>query len=135
MSKGNNLENDILALVFNNTALSWSTSNLYVSLHTSDPGEAGNQTTNEADYTGYARVLVSRDGAGWTVSGNLANNTAEITFPQCTGGTNTITHIGIGTAASGTGRLLYKGALTDPLAVSNLITPRAIANGIQIQED
>ncbi len=31
--------------------------NLYVSLHTGDPGEAGDQTTSEAAYTSYARVL------------------------------------------------------------------------------
>ena len=32
---------------------------LYVSLHTADPGEAGSQTTNEANYTSYARVAVA----------------------------------------------------------------------------
>lgn len=35
---------------------------LYISLHTSDPGEAGSQTTNEANYTSYARVAVARSG-------------------------------------------------------------------------
>ena len=30
--------------------------NTYVSLHTGDPGVAGNQSTNEVSYTGYARV-------------------------------------------------------------------------------
>ena len=135
MSKGNNLENDVLLYVFNNTTFSWSTSNLYVSLHTGDPGEAGNQTTSECAYTSYARVLVSRDGAGWTVSGNTASNTAEVTFPQCTGGTETITHFGVGTASSGTGRLLYKGTLNASLSVSNLITPRIIAGALQVVED
>ena len=136
MSKSNALENDVLALVFNGTALPGAYgSNLFVSLHTGDPGEAGDQTTNEATYTGYARVTVSRDSAGWTVTGNTAVNTAAITFPQCTGGTNTITHWAVGTATSGTGRLLYKGSLTASLAVSNLITPQLLATTLQIQED
>jgi hypothetical protein len=136
MSKSNALENDLLALVFNATALPGAYGgNLYVSLHTGDPGEAGDQTTNEATYTSYARVTVSRDSAGWTVTGNTAVNTAAITFPQCTGGTNTITHWAVGTASSGTGRLLYKGSLTASLAVSNLITPQLLATTLQIQED
>lgn len=136
MSKSNALENDLLALVFNATALPGAYGgNLYVSLHTGDPGEAGDQTTNEATYTSYARVTVSRDSAGWTVTGNTAVNTAAITFPQCTGGTNTITHWAVGTASSGAGRLLYKGSLTASLAVSNLITPQLLATTLQIQED
>jgi hypothetical protein len=135
MSKGNNLENDVLALLFNNTVLPWSVTNLYVSLHTSDPGETGDQTSNETTYASYARVLVSRDGAGWTVSGSTVSNTAEITFPQCTGSPQTLTHVAVGTAASGTGRLLYKSILNSPLAVANLITPRVIAGAFQITED
>lgn len=136
MSKSNALENDLLALVFNATALPGAYGgNLFVSLHTGDPGEAGDQTTNEATYTSYARVTVSRDVAGWTVTGNTVVNAAAITFPQCTGGTNTITHWAVGTASSGTGRLLYKGSLTASLAVSNLITPQLLATTLQIQED
>lgn len=41
--------------------------NLYVSLHTDDPGAGGDQTTNECAYTSYARVAVARSAAGWTV--------------------------------------------------------------------
>jgi hypothetical protein len=135
MSKGNTTENDFVKFVFNATAMPSYGSNLYVSLHTADPGEAGDQTTSEATYTDYARVLVSRDGAGWTVSGNEAENTAEITFPECTGGTNTITHVAVGTAASGAGQILYSGALTASIAVSNLITPRFPAGTLIMQED
>jgi hypothetical protein len=48
MSKGNTFENDLLKLIFNATAIanladnasSSPFTNLYVSLHTSDPGEA-----------------------------------------------------------------------------------------------
>jgi hypothetical protein len=135
MSKGNTLENQVVALVFNATALPWSNVNLFVALHTADPGEAGDQTTNEATYTGYARVSVARDSGGWTVSGNRASNTAEITFAECTGGSNTITHVSVGLASSGASPILYKGALTAAINVSNLITPRFPADTLRVEED
>lgn len=135
MSKGNTTENDVIAFMFNATAMPSYGANLYVSLHTADPGEAGTQTTNECAWTSYARVAVSRDGAGWTVSGNQASNAAEITFPECTGGSETVTHYAIGIASSGASQILYKGALTASLAVSNLITPRFPAGTLIVQED
>jgi len=38
MSKGNQTENDYMVFVFNNTAMPSYGSNLYVHLHTADPG-------------------------------------------------------------------------------------------------
>lgn len=94
MSKGNTTENDVLGYIFNATAFSWNANtDLYISLHTADPGEAGNQTTSEATYTSYARVTVACSAGGWTVSGNTASNAALIQFPQCTGGSNTLVFI------------------------------------------
>lgn len=52
-----------------------------------------------------------------------ASNAAQIQFPQCTGGSNTITWFAIGTAATGTGNLLYRKALPSSIAVSNNIQP------------
>lgn len=132
MSKGNTFENDLLKLIFNGTAIanladnaaSSPLTNLYVSLHTADPGEAGDQTTNETSYTSYARVAVARNSGGWTVTGNSVSPAAAINFPACTGGTATLTHFGIGTAASGTGKLLYKGALNASIAVATLSVPQ-----------
>lgn len=143
MSKSNVLENALLDLLFNATAIpnvaddaaSAPLTNLYVSLHTSDPGEAGTQETNEAAYTSYARVAVSRDSGGWTVSGNAVENTATVQFPEATGGSETITHFGIGSAASGAGVLYYSGALTASLAVSSGIQPQFNAGDIDISED
>jgi hypothetical protein len=110
---------------------------VYISLHTADPGEAGDQTTSEATYTSYARVSVNRaSGAGgWTVSGNNASNTSAITFPQATGGSNTITHFGIGSASSGAGNLFFKGALNSSIAVSNGITPEIAAGDLDVNAD
>lgn len=143
MSKGNNFENDLLALIFNATAIANIADNaasspltsLYVSLHTGDPGEAGNQTTSEAAYTSYARVAVARSGSGWTVSGNAVSNAALVQFPQCTGGSETLTHFAVGTAASSTGKVLYKGALSASLAVSSGIQPQFAIGDLDITED
>ena len=136
MSKSNTTENDILLKVFQATELSWdANTNLYVALHTGDPGEAGSQNTSEATYTSYARVTVARDATGWDVAGNQASNDDLLQFPQCTGGSNTVTHVSIGTAASGAGQILYSGALNAPLDVSNLIQPQFAANALTITED
>jgi len=136
VSKSNTTENDILLKVFQATELSWdANTNLYVALHTGDPGEAGSQNTSEATYTSYARVTVARDATGWDVAGNQASNDDLLQFPQCTGGSNTVTHVSIGTAASGAGQILYSGALNAPLDVSNLIQPQFAANALTITED
>jgi hypothetical protein len=143
MSKGNTFENDLLALIFNADAIaniaddasSSPLTNLYVSLHTDDPGEAGNQETNECAYTSYARVAVARTSGGWTVSSNAVENAAAITFPAATGGSETATHFAVGTAASGTGKILYSGALTSSLAISSGITPEFAAGDLDITED
>lgn len=143
MSKGNTFENDFLALIFNATAIgniadnaaSSPLTNLYVSLHTGDPGEAGNQTTSECAYTSYARVAVARNSGGWTVSGNVVSNAALVQFPQCTGGSETVSHFAVGTASSGTGKMLYKGALGSSLAVSSGIQPQFATGDLDITED
>jgi hypothetical protein len=146
MSKSNAAETALLALIFNNTDFagigdagglqnSATAGSLYISLHTSDPGEAGTQSTNETSYTNYDRVAVARSGAGWTVSGNQATNAAQITFPQCGLTGATITHVGIGTESSGAGILLYSGALNSSLGVSLNITPLFAASGLTVTED
>ena len=120
--------------VFKATALPWAAATqLDLHLHTADPGEAGISTTNEATYTGYAAVTVSRAGSAWTVSGNTASNVSLIQFPQCTGGSNTITHISVTPNAST--QILYSGALSSSLAVSNGIQPQLAAAALTISEE
>lgn len=143
MSKGDTFENDLLKLIFQAVAIaniadnaaSSPLTNLFVSLHTADPGEAGNQTTSEISYTGYARVPVTRSAGGWAVTGNSVSPVATITFGAMTGGTGgTATYAGVGTAASGTGKLLYKGALSPNIVVSTGVTPQ-IGTSSTITED
>jgi len=103
-------------------------------LHTADPGNAGTQSTSEATYTGYARVSVTAaTGFSAGVAGSSAN-TALIQFPQCTGGTNVITHVTIGTASSGAGQIIYRGALNASLSVANLIQPQFSAAALTATE-
>jgi hypothetical protein len=138
MSKSNDTEMDVLNYVFKATAFPWdANTNLYISLHTSDPGEAGVQTTNETAYTNYARVVVARSGSGWTVSGSQASNAGLIQFPQCGAVPGAaITHVAIGTVAlPGAGQILYSGALNSPLAIANLIQPQFAINSLIVAED
>jgi hypothetical protein len=135
VSKSNTFENDLMAFTFNNTAVTGIGTTLFAALHTADPGEAGDQTTSEAAYPGYARVSINRNAGGFTVAGNTAVNTAEILFPTATGGPETLTHFSVGVNASGASKCLYKGALSSPLVVNNTIAPRFVAGAVNIQED
>jgi hypothetical protein len=136
MSFGNTTENDIAKLLFNATALSWNANtDLYVSLHTGDPGEAGSQTTSECAYGSYARVTVARSGVGWTVASNTATNAALIQFPQCSSGSEVVTHVAIGTASSGAGQVIVKGALSASLSVSSGIQPQFSAGELDFTLD
>lgn len=132
MPKSTTFSNDLALLIFNATAIaniadnaaSSPLTNLYISLHTSTPGIGGSQTTNETAYTNYARIAVVRSGSGWTVSGGVAQNAALIQFAQCGVTGATVTHVAIGTAVSGTGKVLYAGALNSSLSVSSGIQPQ-----------
>jgi hypothetical protein len=145
MSKSNTFENDFLLLVFNNTNIALigdatgirgatTVGNLFMSLHTADPGEAGDQTTSEIAYTSYARVSLARTSGVFSVAGNAVSLVGNVTFPAGTGGTGTATHWGIGASTSGVGKLLYKGAISPTIACGNGITPQLTA-GTMVTED
>lgn len=132
MSLGNTFENDLAKLIFQATAIAniadnaagSPLTNLYASLHTSDPGEAGDQTTNEIAYTSYARAAVARTAGGWAVTGAVVTPVANVDFPTGTGGSGTATHAAIGTASSGAGKLLISGTVTPNIPCGNSVTPR-----------
>jgi hypothetical protein len=137
MSFSNAFELDILKLLFQNTNIanlgdavgvrgSTVAGSLYIALHTANPGAAGNQSTSEAAYAGYARVAVARSGAGWATSGSSPTagaNVAAVTFPVSASGPETETHFSIGRDAAGAGEILWFGSLTASLVVNNLVTP------------
>lgn len=142
MSKSNTTENDILRLIFNKVLPSYlgtlsgtGNTDFYIALHTADPGEAGVQTTNEAAYTGYARVAVVRTASGWTVSGHQASNVALVQFALCTGGAAAVSFFSVGTALSGAGQILYSGALSATRNISDGIQPQFEAGALVCTED
>ncbi len=132
MAFNSTFANDFLKLVFQaiaianiaDNAASGPLANLYVSLHTSDPGASGNQTTNETSYGSYARQPVVRTSSGWAVSGNVITPVATISFPSCSSGTPTITHMAVGTDISGTGKVLCRGSISPTIAVSTGVVPQ-----------
>jgi hypothetical protein len=132
MSKSDTFENDLLKLIFNATAIAniadnAATSpltNLYIALHSADPGETGTQSTSEISYTSYARVAVARTSGGFTVTGSSVSPASTISFPQCTGGTGTATYWSIGVASSGATKILYSGSLSPTISISNGVTPQ-----------
>lgn len=143
MSKSDFLENAILNLIFNATAIAniadnaaaSPLTNLFWALHTADPGDAGTQATSEATYTSYARVSVARTTGGMTASTTGSTSpVANIDFPACTGGSNTITHASVGIASSGATSMLYSGTVTPNISVSNGVTPR-LTTASTITED
>jgi hypothetical protein len=146
MSMTNAAEANLMNLLFLNTDWanigdvaglqnSAAAGSFYISLHSADPGEAGNQSTNEIAYTGYARVAVARTAGGFTLTTSTISNTALVQFAQCTGGTATASHFGIGTDLSSNGNLIFKGALTSSLSISNGIQPQFAAGAMTVTVD
>ena len=133
MSKSNAFEEDLLKLIFNgvpipnlaDNASSAPATHLYLSLHTADPGESGAQSTSEVNYTGYARVPVERTPSGWVITGNSVSPVQAIEFGEMTAGNNgTAVYAAVGVAQSGTGKILYRGALTPAVNYSIGVVPR-----------
>lgn len=108
----------------------------FCALHTgAGPGQVGNQSTNEAAYTGYARVGVVRSGAGWTITGSnptTAENAAAITFPTSGSGPETETFASLGSLSAGAGEVYFIVTLTASLIVNNGITPSFAINALTV---
>lgn len=146
MSKSNTFENDLLLLLFNNTNIanigdatgvrgSTVAGSLFLALHSADPGEAGDQTTSEVAYSGYARQPVARSSAGFTVAGASVVLAAAVNFPASAGGGSNATFFSVGTVVSGVGKILYSGALNNTIPCSSAgVTPQ-LGTGTTITED
>ena len=102
-AKSNYLENKILDYVLRDTA-DWAPSAVYLSLHTSSPGETDG---NEISGNGYSRQAITFAAAS---GGSSASNSVE-EFTASGGSFGTITHFGIHDQSTD-GNLLYYGALT-----------------------
>jgi hypothetical protein len=137
MSKSDAWEDGLLNLLFNNDDFllvgdgggllgSVADGDLYVSLHTADPADVGDQNTSETAYTGYLRIAVSRV-AGWSAaSAGVVTPAADIDFDECTASPGAaVGWFGIGcSSGTGAGKLLYSGALTPPITMATGVIPR-----------
>lgn len=116
--------NDILKMLLNAVALDAAyDGTLYISAHTSSPGASGTQSTNEIAYTGYARFAITRDsdddGDGFDITNNEGENELTIDWGAYSAGAGgTITHWGLGTEPSSTGRLIAWGTVSPSLVVT-----------------
>jgi hypothetical protein len=132
-------ENAIMNLIFRSVVWAGYASvvgtetNIGIILHSADPGEGGNASTNEvtvASYTGYTRVNVLRTTGGWTAAVNgTINPSTNIDFPACTGGTGTSATY-FSTSASnanpptGAAVILWSGTIQPPITIGTTVTPR-----------
>jgi hypothetical protein len=96
------LENKVLGHVFGGSAYT-APATLYLALYTVAPTDAGGGT--EVSGGSYARQTCA-----FTVSGNLATNTAAVEWPVATGSWGTLVAVGVFDAAS-SGNLLAWGTL------------------------
>jgi hypothetical protein len=136
MSKSNSSENSTLDALLRAVDPSFrANANRYIALYTADPGEAGSADTNEAAYTSYARVTVTAATAFTAAASGSTSNTGIIQFPECTGGSETITYVGIVDTSSGAGVIIYSGALTASRAISSGIQPQFAIGALVVTED
>lgn len=125
-------ENAIAALIFHGTAYADIAENdaaspltaIAESLHTSAPGEAGNQATNEIGYTSYGRNLPARSSGGFGITGGVVSPASAHSFPAGTGGSGTATHLAFGKLSSGAGAIIIAGAISPTIACGAGVTPQ-----------
>lgn len=89
---------------------------VFVALFTSDPGENGD-ITNEATFGGYERVSVPRGSGSWVEQDGKIYNRNDILFPECSSGSETITHFGICKSKTGND-VIYSGELRAKAMIS-----------------
>jgi hypothetical protein len=95
----NFLENALINATLRNTTYT-SVATIYVALYTTDPTDAdiGTEVTGGS----YARTSVTFAAP----SNGVSLSSADVTFPTCTAGWGTVTHIGLRDASTA-GNLLY----------------------------
>ena len=146
MSATDQFELDLLDLIFTNVDApnigdaaglqnSAAPGSLQISLHTAALSDVTTDTTtSEAAYTSYAREVVGRALADWTVASGAVDNDNQLDFVTATGGSETETYFGLTLLSTGDFLQLW-GALDAGLLVSNGITPSFAAQALAITLD
>lgn len=134
MSLSNATETNILDVLLRGVDPSYRAgATQYLALFTADPSESGSLSA-EADYTGYARVALTKASA-WTGTASPFTNADLIQFGICTAGTNALTHFAVVDTASGAVEMMISGALSATLNVSAGIQPQFGAGVLSISAD
>ena len=134
MSLSNTTENATLKAHLQGTDLPYrANATHYLALFTGDPGEAGSLAA-EANYTGYARVPLTKATA-WTDGGSSFSNAGLIQFGACTAGTNALMYFAVVDTVSGAVAQMISGALGATLNVSAGIQPQFAIGALVITAD
>lgn len=131
MSLSNTAETAALNQIFVGTALPWNANTeLWLALHTADPGEAGSAVTSEVGtgaWANYARVALTR-ATDFNVSSDTVSNANLEQFSTMSGGSGaTITYVSVVTTASGAGTIVSRAALNSPITMSDGVQPQFAA--------
>ena len=134
MSKSNYLENKVLDHVMGKASFTMP-SNVYLALTTVVPSDTSTGSTiTEANYTGYARLQIPASSLNSASNGQITNS-AQLVFPDCTGGSSTIVGFAICDASTG-GNVLYWGTVSPSKLIDTSNTPPTVpVNGLTITED
>jgi hypothetical protein len=135
-------ENAVLNLIYRATpwanyadnAASIPETNIIVGLHTADPTDAGNMSSNESAYAGYARQNVARS-TGWTAAAaGQCLLAANLDFPSSTAAATTITNFSTGKSGGGASAILMTGAIspTIPIGGSGVVPRLTTATSVSI---
>ena len=146
MSMSNDTETNFLKLLFQNIAWalvgdanglqpSATPGNIYVRLHSADPGEGGTGDTNEIAYTGYAPVAIARSVAGFSVSGDTVSNAALVQFGICTAGTANAAYFSFCLGNGEGAKIIGSGILSSALSISNGIQPQFAIGALSATAD
>ena len=127
MSFSNTYETTVLQWTFTTDSVTRPTA-WYLGLFTANPDEDGSGAT-EISGNGYTRKSVS-----FTVSGNLATNSAAVEFDVATGSWGTISHVAVFDASSGGNQIAYA-ALTTSKAIDTGDVLRFPAGDVDITLD
>lgn len=108
-------ENQFMDWAFFNTSFAATHTTVYISLHTADPGEPVDSTT-EVGASDYDREPVTADSTEWSSdtsgSGNTVTNDNAINFGTATNDWGDISHFGIYTdTANNSGNPIFTAAL------------------------
>ena len=112
----------------------------YIGLSTTTPDASGNNFTEPAEDTGYAKVFIGTYSQSNTQlmspasAGTISNTNNIIFFPEATSSWGTITHFGIFSSKTATTPIMW-GALTSSISVPSGYIPifRAGALNVSLQ--